>query len=145
MKGFFNIYKQRYDYDCVLACVSTLLQKDYAELFSEEIIKKAEEEKGLSVKEALDAAKLQINTDYWEVFIPYEMASSGNLKRLLNGRRAIIIVPSLNNWNAQHAVYWHGETLYDPSNKQTYTWLDHLIPRTIFIFNEILCRKLDYF
>lgn len=137
----FNVCKQKYEFDCVLACVTTLLQKPYEELWTREDIELARSEKGYSTSQALQKVGLNENTDYWKIYPNTLWATDFQAKSLLNGRRAILIVPSLNNPNAQHAVYWHGETLYDPSNKQQYQWLDQLILRAVFVFNEML-RKV---
>lgn len=54
--------------------------------------------------------------------------SANMVKDLLKGHRVIIQVPSLNYPDSYHMVYWHGETLYDPSNKQVYQWISQLSP-----------------
>lgn len=136
-----QIYKQKREYDCMLACIATAIQKPYEELWPEEFLQLAEEKKGVygeTVDKAFELASLRKDTDYWCVYIPQEWATSGNLRKLLNGRRALLQVPSLNNFEAWHLVYWTGEVLYDPSNKQRYQWLSQCVPQYIWVFNEII-------
>lgn len=33
------------------------------------------------------------------------------------GRRAVVVLPSLNGWKGDHIVYWDGEALHDPTTK----------------------------
>lgn len=139
-----QICKQRADYDCMLACLTTAVQKPYEELWPHDFLKIVEEKKGTygeNIDRAFELAGLRKDTDYWCVYIPPEWATSGNLRKLLNGRRALLQVPSLNNCGAWHLVFWAGETLYDPSNKQQYRWLEHCAPQYVWIFDEVTARS----
>lgn len=134
-----QIYKQRADYDCMLACLSTAVQKSYEELWTEEWKRLAQDKRGIygdMIDTAFEHAGLRKNTDYWCVNIP-EFIPLSHVRQLLNGRRAILQVRSLNveGW---HLVYWAGEQLYDPSNKQTYKWMDQCYPVYVWVFNETL-------
>jgi hypothetical protein len=135
-----NVYKQRGTYDCFLACVATALQRDYEGLWPEDFRQRIEAAKGChgdTIDEALSIAGLNKNTDYWCLYIPNAWSNEILLRRFFNGRRALLQVPSLNHQNGQHIVCWMGETLYDPSNKQVYQWIDQCTPAYVWIFNEV--------
>ena len=133
------IYKQRATYDCLLACIATAVQKPYEELWPDDFCRLVEDEKGThgdNVDRAFEIAGLRKNTDYWCVYLLNEYAVNPNVKQLLNGRRAILQVPSLNYQGTYHLIYWNGETLYDPSNKQIYQWINQCVPVYVWIFDE---------
>lgn len=133
------VCKQRSRYDCILACIAMVAQKPYEDLWSPEILATCDEKKGVygeRVDEAFKVAGFERNVDYWLVPIPDFVVTSWFLKGLLKGRRAVLQVPSINNEGAQHALYWDGETITDPSNKQVYRWLAHCAPNNVWIFNE---------
>jgi len=135
-----SICKQRSTYDCMLACIAMAVQKPYEELWPEEFKKKIEDAHGTHgavCREALEIAGLIIDKDYWIVRLPMEWAAHGSLRQLLNGRRALLQVPSLNNFGEQHIVFWSGETLHDPSNKQIYKWIEQCSIQNVWIFKEI--------
>lgn len=52
------------------------------------------------------------------------------------GRRAILGVPSLNFMGRSHAIYWHYDTLFDPSTKLKYTAFDQLKATEVVFFKE---------
>lgn len=58
------------------------------------------------------------------------------------GRPSILAVPSLNNENGWHAVYYSGRNLYDPSPKLTYTTFRQLKPDNIVLFREGTLRRV---
>jgi hypothetical protein len=135
-----NIYKQQGAYDCLLACLATATQKPYDELWDEAYRLYIEGAKGCygdNIDRAFEIAGLRRHTDYWQVYIPETWAVNPSLRMLLKGRRALLQVPSLNYPDAQHLVYWSGEALHDPSNKQVYQWLSQCAPAYIWIFNEV--------
>lgn len=134
-----QVFKQRKDYDCMLACIATLLQKPITELWDGNFRQSIEDAKGTFgdvIDQAFSRAGLSRNTDYW--CVPIIDCRVYTLRALLQGRRAILQVRSLNNQGAGHFVYWAGETLYDVSNKQEYRWLDQCFPEYAWIFNEAL-------
>lgn len=134
-----QIYKQRADYDCMLACLATAVQKPYEELWTEEWQQIAQDKRGIygdMIDTAFEQAGLRKNTDYWCVSIP-EFIPLTHVRQLLSGRRAILQVRSL-NVHGWHLVYWAGEQLYDPSNKQAYKWIDQCYPVYVWIFDETL-------
>jgi hypothetical protein len=124
----------------MLACIATAVQKPYEELWPEDLRQKIEEKRGTHgdmIDNVFESVGLRKNTDYWCVSIPQWQGAS-TVRQLLNGRRAIIQVRSLNNPGAGHFVYWAGETLYDVSNKQQYKWIDQCFPEYVWIFDETL-------
>jgi hypothetical protein len=57
------------------------------------------------------------------------------VKNILWGRRAIIIVKSKNYNESEHAIYWDGELIHDPSNAKKFEW-NEVEPIEFFIFTE---------
>ncbi|HSE25759.1 MAG TPA: hypothetical protein VLB68_29100 [Pyrinomonadaceae bacterium] len=134
-----QIYKQRFEYDCLLACLATAVQIPYEQLWADEIKQIAQDKQGIHghmVDAAFEQAGLRKETDYWCVTI-YPQAPMQMVRALLNGRRAILQVRSLNTPGAGHFIYWAGEQLYDVSNLQQYRWIDQCFPEYVWIFNEI--------
>lgn len=127
--------KQSQDFDCALACTGMVLNKDPKEIFTPEFYAKVEEEKGTTMKEALTQAGLTDGVDFDTVYVG-SVGSIGNVRMLLNWRKAVLQVPSLNNRRAMHFVYWDGQELYDPSNKQVYHWIDQCMPQHVIIFRN---------
>lgn len=133
-------YKQCADFDCMLACIAMVVQKPHSTLWPDDLLQLVQEKKGLygeDIDKAFGLVGLTRDTDYWNVFIPQEWATSGNLRNLLHGRRALLQVRSLNAADAWHIVYWSGEALYDPSNYQKYKWIEQCAPQYVWIFNEV--------
>ncbi len=54
------------------------------------------------------------------------------------GRRAIFTVPSLNNPDGHHSVYWDGANVHDPNppEKKRYESFDQLMPSQVTLFRE---------
>lgn len=132
-----KMHKQERQYDCFLACIANTIQKPITEIFPEDFIIHIEEGEGThsyDIKTALEHANLSENTDYFRIRVS---GGYDTVRELLQGRRAILQVPSLNHKGKCHMVYWSGETLYDPSLKQTYSWLCQCFPIYIWIFNEV--------
>jgi len=131
-------YKQRTEHDCMLACIANAVQRPIEEIFSTAFRESVEKEHGThgnTISEAFEKAKLRLETDYFMVSVPHT-ANNFLIEKLLQGRRAILQVRSLNYQNSYHMVYWAGETLYDPSNKQVYKWFNQCTPTYIWIFDE---------
>jgi hypothetical protein len=88
-------------------------------------------------KKLMALAGFEKDKDYWAVYVGSQNAK-GNVLQLLNGRRAIIQVSSINHRKAHHIVFWDGHKLHDPSTKQVYRWLEQLTSAEhIWIFNEV--------
>jgi hypothetical protein len=105
-------------------------------IFTPEFYAKVEEAKGTTMMEALTEAGLEDKVDFKTVYVGSLIESMGNVRTLLGWRKAVLQVPSLNNRRAMHFVYWDGEELYDPSNKQVYHWIDQCVPQHVIIFRN---------
>lgn len=86
-------------------------------------------------KALLAKCGLHYEHDYWVYFPSNHLVQTHFLRVLLNGRRAIVSVNSKNNRDGQHAIYWDGARLFDPSPRKTYAW-DEVEANQIVIFNE---------
>lgn len=73
--------------------------------------------------------------DYYVLFMMPEYATSGFLRNVLWGRRALLQVPSKNYAGEQHIVYWDGRALHDPSNLREWKW-GEVEPIYIWLFDE---------
>jgi len=131
------IEKQRGEYDCALCSVAMALGRSPEELFAPEVFAKAEETKSTSPSDLLASLGLVEDRDFWSVYLG-SASPKGNILDLLNSRRALLQVPSLNNPPpAMHIIYWDGQELRDPSNKQVYRWLRQCVTvGYVTIFNE---------
>jgi len=132
-------YQQEGESDCLLACLATAVQRPINEIWSPGFRADVEENKGTygdSVDTAFELAGLRRNKDYWQVFIPMAQASSPIVRQLLNGRRALLQVPSLNIANAAHILYWDGKRIFDPSRRQVYSCMSQLVLQSVWIFKE---------
>lgn len=125
--------KQRATSDCFLACLAMATNRPYEEMFNPEFCAKIEKAKGSSGKDLDEAIRLSglTSEDYKCIYV-----EGGNFKQILWGRKAIIQVPSLNIEDGQHCIFWTGNEILDPSNKQIYRWLFHIFPVYVWIFNE---------
>jgi len=126
--------KQLSDFDCALACTGMVLGKDPRDIFPIEYYEKVEEARGTTMDDALTMAGLESKVDFDTVYTGSLV--SGNVRLLLNWRKAVLQVPSLNNRKAFHFVYWDGQELHDPSNKQVYHWIDQCSPQHVVIFRN---------
>jgi ABC-type bacteriocin/lantibiotic exporter with double-glycine peptidase domain len=138
-----KIYKQRSQFDCHLCCIAMAAQRAPSSIFSRTIRDWIEIDKGSARRAATEVEKLMAlagfekDKDYWAVYVGSQNAK-GNVLQLLNGRRAIIQVSSINHRKAHHIVFWDGHKLHDPSTKQVYRWLEQLTSAEhIWIFNEV--------
>lgn len=134
-----NISKQRSNYDCVLASLTMAVNGDYDQLWPEDFRAHIEVEKGCYGKDldrAFELAGLTRNEDYWPFCVVGLLERDWTIRTMLKGRRALLQVPSLNHQKSSHVVYWDGNELHDPSNKQVYQWIDQLAIQWIWIFDE---------
>lgn len=144
--------KQRYEWDCFLACITELVDGNYSELWGKNpdpvpgfdnrcFIDRMMKDRGIfghNVDAAFGHAGLRKDRDYWCASIVGDMQTATATRNLLRGRRAILQVPSLNYENGMHIVYWDGKELHDPSTKQTYKFLDHSLQiHYAWVFNEL--------
>jgi hypothetical protein len=134
-----NLIKQQATFDCFLACIATVVQRPYEELFPADLRADIEAKQtcsGDNIDRAFACAGLVEKVDYWSHYI-WQMPVAG-VRSLLRGRRALLQVPSLNNPPpAMHIIVWTGSEIHDPSNKQTYRWLDQCAPQYVWTFNEV--------
>lgn len=124
--------KQKGESDCVLACISMLTGLPYT--WSDEEFNFAEKNKGyndVQIRELLTQAGYD-NAMHLGVPDGFHLET----RSLLWGRRAMLSVPSLNHHRGAHMVYWDGQELFDPSNKQVYRWMEQLHPYSVWIFKE---------
>lgn len=143
--------KQRYEWDCFLACIAALVDGDYSALWndmpeyhpgfdSRSFVDRMMADRGIfgaNIDAAFARAGLAKNTDYWCASFVGGMQTSSGVRNLLKGRRAILQVPSLNYENGMHIILWDGVTLHDPSPKQKYKWLNHSLQiEYAWVFNE---------
>lgn len=77
--------------------------------------------------------------DYFVLFMLPEYATSGFLRNVLWGRRALLQVPSKNYPGEQHIIYWDGRELFDPSNKRAWEWQE-VEPIYVWLFDERRAR-----
>lgn len=135
--------KQQRDYDCALACIASFVERPYAEIWPADFLAVVDEAKGAYGEKltlAFESAGLVKNEHYKVIFLPDSWIAAPQIKSILFGRRAFMQVPSLNNENGQHMVYWNGRELFDPSNKQEYKFLSHCQPSHLWLFDELATK-----
>lgn len=121
----FIFEKQRTNKDCAICTLAMFLGVPYEEV-------KITTEQMESIlfggmeREVEDAILLahgyEVGKHYTRMHAAPWWATTGFVKNMLWGRRAIISVMSKNYRDATHAVYWDGEALYDPSTLLTHEW-----------------------
>lgn len=130
--------KQRSEFDCVLACLAMASEKDYDSIFDEDFRQRIEISRtcsGDNLDEAIARAGF-IKSE--TVKCVYVLNTNIHIiRQMLWKRKAMLQVDSLNYESGQHMVYWDGNELHDPSNKLSYTWLTHLHPVYVWIFEEL--------
>ena len=131
--------KQKAESDCFLCCLAMASGKDYDTTFTKELRDEIERKKTCSGKDldlAYELAGYKRGIDYETVY-----AGNGQViniefaKSMLWKRKAILQVRSLNFDKGEHAIYWDGEQLFDPSNKMAYQFLSSVFPTYITIFH----------
>lgn len=136
-----SLLKQQSNNDCYLACVANATGKNYQSTFPEEFLALVESTPGVQgamIEQVWEMCGLKENVDYWDYYCGHGGVSAQWVHYFIQGRRAILTVPSLNNPPpACHAVYWDGRTLHDPSNLQVYKYLEQCYPSRIVIFNQL--------
>ena len=153
-----TMVKQRFDgdvqrKDCFLCCAVMAAGADYDAIWSllDDQVRTAISTTGAfgnhcnHILELLKFERMQVGArtgnptdepgDYYVLFILPEYATTGFLRNMLWGRRALIQVPSKNYKGEQHIIYWDGAALFDPSNLRTYQWHE-VEPIYLWLFNE---------
>lgn len=141
-----DIIKQRYDgdvqrKDCFLCCVAMAAWLSYEGIFirlTDELqaIVRSRGPKGEDECDVImQAGGFYREADYRTIFLLPEFASTGFLKNMLWGRRALVQVRSLNYMDEQHLLFWDGAEVFDPSNARTWKWRD-VEPVYLWLFNE---------
>lgn len=127
-----KLVTQKTGSDCVLAAIAMAVGKSYDEAWTAEDTDAVTECRGINDYTPWMARQgLQEYVDYKQVWTH----DNATLSAMLWGRRAILAVASLNIDGGWHAVYWDGERLYDPSNKNTFTYL-----HTCRVYRVVLLR-----
>lgn len=124
------IIRQRNDSDCGICCVAMLAGASY-----EQAIAAAgdhyQEGVGLHaaapVLEKLGVAAHRIAT----ITLGYDWAEG--FKGLIGGKRALLSVPSVNEPDANHMVYWNVDRVVDPSPRVKQTDIQKIRPHRIVI------------
>lgn len=138
--------KQRYDgdvqrKDCFLCCaamatgftyeIAADLVGDLYELFGTD----GKGPQGQHCDEILARLGALRGFDYRVLFMMPEYATSGFLRNVLWGRRAMLQVVSKNFVGEHHIVFWDGKDFHDPSNLRQWKW-DEVEPIYIWLFDE---------
>lgn len=138
-----KIVKQRNRRECYVAALAMALgvdAEDVPHLFTDESLQTIAKE-GTSWEmrsKLLKEAGRVPNLDCWNLSVPEELQASYLIRDMLKGRRAILSVPSINNTEGAHALYWDGYHIYDPSTLQTYPdRLDGLRILQVTLFAEV--------
>ena len=130
--------KQIGESDCFLACIAMVvgqtIEKTFPEKFREEI-EVIETTTGDNIDKAFNYAGLERDVDYWSIAFGMTLWNF-QTRAMLRGRKVLLQVPSLNYQRGSHIIFWDGENIHDPSNKQIYQWLHQCNPEYIWIFNK---------
>lgn len=129
------LIKQRGPSDCVLAAIAMAAGKAYDELWTQDDYDRVTADKGVSDEEPwMLRAGFKKGEHYRRVHLwGREMDV---VKTLLEGRRAMLSVHSLNNDGGYHMVYWDGKQILDPSTQRTYLHLWSVVLISVIIFYE---------
>lgn len=141
-----NTIKQRFDderqrKDCFLCCAAMASGRSYDDAWAllddglrACLSPDAKGPKGTECDAVLERIGFS-KGDYRLLFMLPEYATTGFLRNMLWGRRALIQVPSKNYRGEHHIVYWDGTELHDPSNMHAWKW-EEVEPVYIWIFDE---------
>jgi len=131
--------KQQAEFDCVLVSIANATGKDYYEIFPEEFRRVVQEKKGCysgEITQAFEYAGLTKDVDYKSLYVRH--ADEAVVRSFLWKRKALIQAVSLNHEGSEHVMFWDGQELHDPSNKQVYKYLSSVYPTYVWIFNEVI-------
>ena len=131
-----KLIKQHTGSDCVLACIAMAFgRSDVLDVFTQEDIDRVVAKNGTHVDTELEKQGLVADVDFIDRSV-YSGTDQDTVKALLWGRRAILSVMSLNINNGQHAIYWDGEQIYDPSTLRTFEHLSTVLLKGYTIFKD---------
>ena len=109
-----KIIKQRHHGDCAICALAMFLNVSYETI--ESLVSKFEAYEGLSGEKILEIANM---------FEEVELKLNESWDK---SKPAIVSLPSLNIMDSEHACYWDGKKIWDPSTKVPYLNLpDHII------------------
>lgn len=135
---------QRTTSDCSICCFAMALGRTYEEVLAA-VGAHYDPTKGLANEyEALKDLGLKCKFENGELTDDSEFCVKRRdwcihpqlLRSWVWGRRAIITVPSLNNEDGFHVVYYDGKNLFDPSTKNRYVNFTDLFPDEVIVFRE---------
>jgi hypothetical protein len=133
-----KVVKQRAVSDCVLACLAMASGKDYTTIFSKKLIKSIEKAGGAhgdTLDQAYSAAGYVKDKTYTDVYTA--QANVSTIKALIWKRKAMLQVDSLNFDGGMHLIFWDGDKIIDPSNKQTYKFIKNIAKiYYVTVFND---------
>lgn len=132
-----KIVKQKGESDCVLASLAMATGRPYSSLFKPAFRKKIEADKGCyneTLKEALKLAGFVEGKNARSVYTQH--LDKIFVQALIWKRKAMIQVTSLNIAKGEHMIYWDGEELFDPSNKQVYKFVENLRPTYVWLLGD---------
>lgn len=133
-----KIVKQKGESDCVLATIAMAVRRPYSSMFRPSFRAKIEEERGCTndlLKEAFRLAGL-VDGENMKCVYTHILDKSVVLSMIWK-RPAMIQVVSLNNRKGEHFIYWDGDELFDPSNKQVYLFVENLRPTYVWLLGEL--------
>ena len=138
-----TLIKQRTPSDCMICCIAMATTISYETIMAAALEVKAFEE-GVGTKDKQEVLKAlgftwkngpDMGEDFVARYKPWE--TSPEYFRIQHwGRPTIFTVPSLNNEGGQHAVYYDGFAVFDPSNLNRYNTFDELMPTHSLIFRH---------
>jgi len=135
-----EIVKQQTDSDCFLCCVAMALAVPYETLCKRigDLVKPIQVRGSYDADEVVVLTRMGLteHVHYIRLIMMPQYAQTPFLRNVLWGRRAIIAVASKNNRDGKHAIYWDGNELHDPSNREIYSW-GEVHPISMIIFQEV--------
>ncbi len=141
--GGLVIYRQRGNWDCMLASLATALQRDYGALWSEAFQAKVEANGGTYgdlVTQAWAELNMLKDVDYFQTPVMVKFSHPAFIRAYLDNfgpARVLLQVPSLNDEGKAHLIFYHRGQLYDPSNRKRYETIADLTEiQWVTVFDE---------
>jgi hypothetical protein len=99
-----KLVNQKYDWDCYIACLAMFLDSPYSEIFEayHNLIDK-KYYNGITDKQASDLLKIAGVKPIIK-------------SKIIQGVKGIVTVPSLNDENGFHVIYFNGKRFLDPNH-----------------------------
>jgi len=138
-----KIVKQKGESDCVLASLAMVTGRPYSSMFKPAFRAKIEAERGCCndlFKQAMKLAGLVEGENVKCVYT--QNLDKSFIQALVWKRKAMIQVTSLNIAKGEHMIYWDGQELFDPSNKQVYKFIENIRPTYVWLLENEKCLKL---